>query len=650
MNLPPEVHARMRELTTKLVNANNAYYVLSAPTLSDADYDKLSRELANLETATGFSFPESPTRLVGSDLSGSFQKVKHKFPMLSLDNVFSHADVTSFFKSDFNVVVEPKFDGVSLSLEYEAGELKLAKTRGNGEEGEDVTANARTILGIPLKLHAPITSEIRGEVLMRRQQLQRLNVQREAEGETPFANCRNAASGTLKQKSPAEVAKRKLNFVAYQLLGHDLAWADTHVKALHFLKTAGFSTPLSFLQVAPVAVSACMEHVNAIQAMKASIDIDLDGAVIKVNSLQSQEDLGLKTKSPRWGCAYKFPPEEVTTILEAIELTVGKTGQICPNARLKPVQLEGVTVSNASLMNYDEMERIGSPAPGDEVVVVRSAAVIPRVTSVKAKCGKTWSFPTTCPTCTTPLQRDGVHYFCPNHVNCKSQVFARLQHAVAKYALDWDGLGESTLWVLYANGNCRFLSDLLAITDEQADALLKPSAAKKFKIQRETVKKAPLWRQLVALGIEGIGQTSSKELAAKYPSLEALMSTNLAELTELLGPVAAQSVHDYLLFSQEPAKLKALGMEFKADIQAGPLSGKSFVITGTLMAGSREQVAAWLESLGATMKSSVGKTTSYLVVGESPGGNKTEAAAKYGTTTLSEAALYELVGQQPSFA
>jgi DNA ligase (NAD+) len=667
--------SRETDLIAQLAQASHDYYVRNQPTLTDLEFDALLRELQGLEREAGRALPGSPTQRVGSDLVGGFVKVPHLSPMLSLDNTFNVEQVQRHFMAENSpsteIVIEGKIDGASLELRYEKGLLVQAITRGDGTTGDDVTANVRAIRAIPLQLAEPLTLRVRGEIFMRRSVFDALNVERVAAGEEPFANPRNAASGSLKQKSPSEVSRRKLSFFAYW---SNLPETFGQIQMVQKLSDLGLPT----LYDAPLAVSdekasdsartcalsaasmlgsatALSSLLDWLQEIRGELDFDLDGAVIKINDRQKQAELGNKTKSPVWACAFKFPAERVATLLEGIEITVGRTGQITPNARLKPVSLAGTTVSNASLMNADEIARIGNPAPGDIVWVEKSAEIIPRVVGVKTKGGQTWAFPGGC-ICGIELERRGVHYFC-NNPACEEKVFQQMKHALAKPALDWDGMGEAQVRLLIRSGQelrerALKLSDLFTL-DPQALGF-KPAAVKKFLVERERVKTAPLWRKLCALGIESIGQTASKELASTYGSLDKIIDALLAdadgqpsEIRSLLGPVALKSLA--LFLQAEVAELEALeslGFVFAdPEKKVGPMTGKILVITGTLTSGTRDQVVARIEAAGGLVKNSVGKKTSYLVTGEQPGGTKTTDAQKHGVPVLTEEQLYGLLGE-----
>ena len=621
-----------------------AYYVRHAPLVSDAEFDELVRQLATMETTLGIDDPTSPTKAVGSDLAPGFQKVRHSTPMLSLDNIFTTEEIQKFFKENILLIAEPKIDGLSLELRYDKGCLQQAVTRGNGTEGDDVTAQARTINSIPKTIAAKYPLRVRGEVYMKRSVFAELNTQREKDGEDLFKNPRNAASGSLKQRDPAETAKRRLDFLAYWADGMTNLPPQEDSEVITRLIELGFTVPAIVFRYTNEAHFAVAE----IKRLGEELDYDLDGCVLKINSLRLREELGTGTHSPKWAVAYKFPPERKITRLLDIIVTVGRTGQLCPNSVLAPVDLSGATVTAASLMNADEMVRIGSPAIGDDVYIEKAGEIVPRCMGIAKRNGGTpWVFPTHCPSCNTPLVRDGVHWFCPNHALCPAQIEGALIHATGKTALDWDGCGPATIQALIKGAMATRLVSLFLVQAATVRGVLKGAAAAKFLAERERVKTAPLWRKLHALGIEGLGSTFSKELAQRYGSLENII-THSTELTNLLGPVHAQAL---LLGLQDMAQdldtLEECGFIFadSKDTANKPLAGMTFVITGTLVSGGRDQVAAKIEAKGGLVKNSVSKNTSYLVSGEAGGQAKAAAAQKHGIKVIDEAALYVLMGE-----
>jgi DNA ligase (NAD+) len=632
------------KLRKQVEDARKAYYVHSASTITDFEYDALARRLAAMEAELGIDDPTSPTRDVGSDLAPGFQKVRHATPMLSLDNIFTEAEILQFFKDpDLLVIEEPKIDGLSLDLSYVNGQFAQAVTRGNGREGDDVTEQARTIESIPQTLTLPLTFHVRGECYMRRSVFARLNEERAAAGDDLLKTARNAASGSLKQKDPAETAKRRLDFLAYWASSTNGLTSDSGAVAR--LQALGFDVP-SWITV-PAAKA--FQHIQTFDKARDRLDYDTDGVVLKVDDLKLRGELGEGTHAPKWAVAFKFPPERKATLLRGIVATVGKTGQVCPNAVLAPVVLGGATVTAASLMNQDEMERIGSPAVGDDVWVERSGEVIPRVVGIAKKAMPDrlpWTFPADCPSCGAPLQRNGVHWFCINREHCPAQIEGNLIHATGKTCLDWDGCGEATIRALFEGAGVARLVDLFRLPNAAVLSCLKGAAAAKFLAERERVKKAPLWRKLHACGFDGVGSTISKELAQRYGSMRNIAS-HFKEITFLYGPVRTRGLMVGMAdMADDLTELETLG--FTLEDEAGTdktLAGLSFVITGTLVSGGRDQVAAKIEAKGGLVKNSVTKTTSYLVVGEAPGQNKKLAAEKHGVKIIDETELYRLMGE-----
>jgi DNA ligase (NAD+) len=649
------VKRRIIQLRRELNEHSYSYHVLNAPTVTDAEYDKLFMELVDLENHN----PElrdvnSPTARVGFPSPSSFQKVKHRSKMLSLDNAFSAADVLKFFEKGEIVAVEPKIDGFSLELTYEKGALVQAATRGDGMTGDDVTANVRTIKTVPLTLAEPLSVRIRGEVYMTFSTFNRLNMELAAEGEDLFANTRNAASGTIKLKDPTAVAKRSLNFVAYAT-PDEITGVDTQEKLTEWLWSMGFASvttlPVSeSVEIPPltIEIKGKLEAEDMIERMdryRMQLDLATDGLVLKINDLAKQRELGEGTRSPKWAVAYKFPPERKSTTLKAIALTVGRTGKITPVAELEPLSLAGTVVTYASLCNADEIGRLNCNVT-DEVWVEKSAEIIPKVMGVSHKHTRhPWKMPTTCPCCDKVLVRaEGmVDYYCPNR-DCDEQVFARLRHALGKACLDVDGCGDVTVKELMAHG-IRSLSDFFAAPDFD---FMKPAARKKILDSREKAKHATLWRKLHALSIDGFGRTVCQEVAARWNALYAMVD-DMPELEKFLRESDYKAFIEFMSRpenEEELNRLDALGVTFENDTKsAGPLTGKFFVITGTLMSGKRDDVIRRIEEAGGTVKSSVTKTVHYLVAGDDCGRTKTEAALKNGTIVITEEQLYQLMGK-----
>jgi DNA ligase (NAD+) len=648
-----DTKARILELRQILNEHNFLYHVVNAPKISDAEYDKLFQELVQLEKLhPELADVNSPTARIGHASPNSFKKVKHRSKMLSLDNTFSGAEVIKFLGKGEEVHIEPKIDGCSLELIYEKGKLVSAATRGDGTSGDDVTANVRTIYTVPLELTEPVDLRVRGEVYMTFTVFNKLNQELAATGEDLLANPRNAAAGAIKLKDPYEVSKRQLSFVAYAS-PDAIKGVDTQEKLVEHLQTLGFIsiTCLPTIQDMElpdfVAVLESADRtddlIKQMDVYRKQLDFPTDGLVFKINSLAKQRDLGEGTRAPNWATAFKFPPERRPTKLVAITVTVGKTGKLTPNAELAPISLSGTMVTAASLCNQDEVERLGINV-GDEVYVEKSAEIIPKVMGVHKKHSKGhWTMPDKCPCCQHKTVRpEGfVDYFCENP-DCAEQVLARLKHALGKSALDIDGCGEVMCRELMQHG-VRTLSDVFSASELD---FLKPAAKRKFIEGRETAKAQPLWRKIHALGIEGVGRSVSQDIAGRWNALYSVFD-ELEQLHELIGDSLFESWKRWFeRNADEIDKLVALGFHFESDAKtAGPLTGKFFVITGTLVSGRRDEVIKRIEDAGGTVKSSVGKSVHYLVAGADAGRTKTDAAKKVGTTVITEEQLYQLMGK-----
>lgn len=646
-------HARIVELRTTLATYDHAYHVLNSPVVSDAEYDAAYRELVDLEAAhPELDDPNSPTRRIGGIGVSRFQKTRHVWPMLSLSNVFTAEEAFQKLGAGTEIHVEPKIDGLSLKLIYEDGVLVKAITRGDGTYGDDVTANARTIKTIPLKIETKADVQVVGEVYMTAGAFADLNTLMQALGEELFANPRNAAAGSFKLKDPMEVSKRGLSFVAYGMRSEPpMPDVKTQADVTATLEFFGFQSvamlPVtgSCQSVAGVYTTTTVEDlarkIAECDTDRMFLAMETDGLVLKINSLSAQAELGVATKYPKWAWAYKFPPERKPTTLQGVTLQVGRTGKITPVAELQPVVLGGTTVKRASLCNPDEIKRLGVNV-GDSVYVEKSAEIIPKVMGVAEKNTEgVYDMGNECPCCKSPLSRaDGmVDYYCTNR-ECRDQVVARLIHATGKSALDIDGCGEVTVDLFVQHG-IKTLSALMSATDL---SFLKPATRAKIEASREKAKQLPLWRQLHALGIEGLGQTLCREIGARWSSLiEAFDHAD--DLKTLLGPAVYASVIRY--FSQEADEIDRLqdaGLTFEAELVHGALTGKTFVITGEMVSGSRNTVEALIVKHGGMVKGNVSKTTSYLVKGEAAGVQKSERAQKHGIPIIDEASLYAMIG------
>ena len=543
------IEQQILELRERLNHYNYHYYVLSQPLISDFEFDKLLAELQQLEQANPQFFdPNSPTQRVGSDINQNFTQVKHQYPMLSLGNTYNEAEVADFYNrvakalnAPFEIVCELKYDGTSISLIYENGELVRAVTRGDGEKGDDVTANVRTIRTIPLTLnksthqiadspnhHAieiPDKFEIRGEILMPWKVFEDLNKEREAQEEPLFANPRNAASGTLKLQNASEVAKRKLDAYLYYMLGEKLP-ADTHSGCLQAASAFGFkiSDAVKVCKTLPEV----MDYIKYWDKERKNLPVATDGIVLKVNSLTQQKNLGYTAKSPRWAIAYKFQAERALTTLQSVSYQVGRTGAITPVANLDPVQLSGTVVKRASLHNADIIEGLDLYI-GDKVYVEKGGEIIPKITGVEASIRDLFAekvqFITHCPECGTPLVRDegeAAHY-CPNEAHCPPQIKGKMVHFVSRKAMNIDGLGEETIDLLYRNGLARNIADLyrLKLLDLALLERMGEKSALNIVHSIAASKEVPFERVLFALGIRFVGETTAKYLAAHFKNIDA---------------------------------------------------------------------------------------------------------------------------------
>lgn len=647
-------HARIQELTKRINELDYQYYVLGVAGTSDQEYDFLFKELQALErTYPELDSANSPTKRVGGLGVSGFKKIQHARRMLSLDNTYTSSEVLDFFGTQENVVVEPKIDGLSLKVVYKEGALVQAITRGNGQEGDDVTANARTIRTLPLVLSDPVSIEVIGEVYMTHTVFNELNEALETQDEEPFANARNAASGALKLKNPSEVAKRKLSFVVHGCLT-ELPGIMDHYQLIAQLEYLGFQSTLMLPTLEGGRQVTCEYKLSDIAALASFIkeadanrqllNLDTDGLVFKIADLRKQRELGEGTRAPKWAVAYKYPPERKVTSLLGITIQIGKSGRITPVAELKPVALSGTIVRRASLCNQDEIERLGISA-GDDVYVEKSADIIPKVAGLAEKknsMSKHYVFPEKCPCCSTNLVRhEGeVDFYCPNE-DCDEQVFARLRYATGKQALDIDGCGEVMVRELMRHGVHK-LSDLFMIRDLH---FLKPAARTRFLEGREYAKNQPFWRKLMALGVDGLGQVHCQDIAAHWTTLLAALDAS-DKLKQVLGDSVYINFTSYLKeHADELEVLAALGVVFEADeASIGALSGKVFVITGTLVSGSRDEVIRRIEKAGGMVKPSVSKKVHYLVQGADAGRAKTEKAASLAVTVIAEQQLYEMLG------
>jgi len=662
-----DVRERIEWLRKEIRRHEYLYYVLAQPEISDFAFDQLMAELKALEAAhPELVTPDSPTQRVGGAVLDELPQVRHEIPMLSLDNSYNEGELAEWYgrvvralgRKPDHLVAELKIDGVSLSLIYENGVLVRAVTRGNGEVGEEVTTNAKTIPTIPLRLpeELPLV-EVRGEVYMPRPVFLELNRRRREEGEEPFANPRNATAGSIRLLDSRECARRGLRFFAYQIpriQGKELHY---HSEALELLAQWGFATNPGWRRCPDLpCVHAFVEEWGQ---KRKSLAFDIDGVVVKVDNLAEQQALGATSKFPRWAVAYKYPPEGERTRVKNIVVQVGRTGTLTPVAELEPVRLAGTTVTRATLHNADEVARLDVRV-GDTVWVEKGGDVIPKVVAVdisaRPEGAERFSMPERCPVCGTPVVREAgeVAIRCPN-TSCPAVQKARLLHFCSRAGLDIQGLGEQRVEQLLQAG---MLSDPASLWDLDWDRLAAlpgwgEKSAENLKKQLEDARTRPLWRLLVALGIRHVGERAAKLLASRFGSLSALAQARQEELEAIegIGPTIAESVVRF--FASEEGKelvrrLQERGIDPRETPEkpAGPapLSGLSFVITGTL-SRPREQVAALLEAAGAQVSDSVSRKTSYLIVGQNPG-SKLNKAQSLGVPVLDEEQLRRLLSEK----
>ena len=662
--------ARIQALRKELEQHNYNYYVLSAPTISDFEFDEKMRELQELEQAyPAYDDPDSPTHRVGSDLSKEFAKVVHQYPMLSLGNTYSQAEVRDFYEQvsralnePFELVAELKYDGTSISLIYEQGRFVQAVTRGDGVRGDDVTANVKTIRSIPLRLQGadyPARFEIRGEVLLPWAEFDRLNKEREEQEEPLFANPRNAASGTLKQQNPAIVAARKLDAYLYYLLGEQLP-AETHWDNLEAARRWGFKIP----QVMKLChtLQEVFDYIAYWDVERKNLPVATDGIVLKVNSLRQQRNLGFTAKSPRWAIAYKFQAERADTRLNSVSFQVGRTGAITPVANLEPVLLAGTIVKRASLHNADIIEGLDLHL-GDQVYVEKGGEIIPKIVGVNTEArtaglGEKVSFIKACPECGTPLVRpegEAAHY-CPNDVGCAPQIKGRIEHFVTRKAMNIN-IGPETIEDLYEAGLVKDSADLytLRISDLLRLERWAEKSAQNLMESLAASKQVPFERVLYALGIRYVGETVAKRLALSFHSIEALEQASFESLIAVdeIGERIAQSVRAYLADGRNQAIVKRLqeqGLQMRLSEerlanQSDKLKGLTIVISGTFTKHSRDEYKAMIEQHGGKNSGSVSGKTNYILAGENMGPAKLEKAAKLGVRIIHEEEFLSMLNE-----
>lgn len=648
---------RIYFLRNLLNEYNHKYYVENAPVVSDFEFDTLLRELQDLEAAhPEYYDANSPTMRVGSDLSNDFQTVEHAFPMLSLANTYSMAELEEWTQrvekevGEVEYVCELKFDGTAISLTYEHGKLLRAVTRGDGTRGDDVTANVRTIRSVPLTLTGdyPDFFEIRGEIMMPYSSFDRLNAEREKNGEAPFANPRNAAAGTLKQQQSQVVAKRGLDCILYQIAGRDLPF-DSHWENLEAARRWGFK--LSDASRICHGREEVEQFISYWDIERKALPFPTDGVVIKVNRNSDRKILGTTSKVPKWAVAYKFKAEQALTRLLKVTYQVGRTGAITPVANLEPVLLAGTTVKRATLHNADQIKALDI-REGDMVYVEKGGEIIPKITEVELSERNPESRPleyiTHCPECGAELVRyegEAKHY-CPNQSHCRPQILGRIIHFIRRKAMNIESLGEETVELLFENGLIENIADIYSLKAEQIAALPRMGEKSAENIMQSIArsKQVPFHRVLFALGIRFVGETTAKYLAAHFRSLDAVMSASREELIEAeeVGEKIADAIAEY--FADESnrtiiERLRTAGLQFEAEqtLQASAtLEGLNFVISGSFAEHSRDELKALIEAHGGKNLAAVSANTSYLLAGDKIGPSKLQKATKLGVKIISE--------------
>lgn len=663
------IKERIDQLRTDLHRHNYNYYVLNTPEISDKEFDDMMRELQDLEKEhPEYQDENSPTMRVGSDLNKNFTQVTHKYPMLSLGNTYSENEVTDFYdrvkkalNEDFEICCELKYDGTSISLTYENGKLVRAVTRGDGEKGDNVTDNVKTIRTIPLVLHGnnyPEHFEIRGEILMPWEVFEELNREKEAREEPLFANPRNAASGTLKLQNSAIVASRKLDAYLYYLLGEELP-CDGHYENLQ--TAAGWGFKISEHTKKTHSLEEVFEYIRYWDTERKNLPVATDGIVLKVNSMRQQKSLGFTAKSPRWAIAYKFQAERALTRLNRVTYQVGRTGAITPVANLDPVQLSGTIVKRASLHNADIIEGLDLHI-GDMVYVEKGGEIIPKITGVDKDArgmliGEKVKFITHCPECGSKLVRyegEAAHY-CPNETACPPQIKGKIEHFISRKAMNIDGLGPETVDTFYRLGLIKDTADLYQLTAEDIknlDRMGEKSAENIIKGIKAS-KEVPFERVLFALGIRFVGETVAKKIAKSFNNIEELENADLEKLTSIdeIGEKIAQSI---LIYFSSPLnvnlieRLKSAGLQLyrkEEDLNeyTDKLAGQSIVISGVFTHHSRDEYKDLIEKNGGKNVGSISTKTSFILAGENMGPSKLEKAHKLGIKIISEDEFLTLI-------
>ncbi len=661
------IKQQITTLRNELREHNYNYYVLDNPSISDFEFDQKLKQLQELEKAhPEFYDANSPTLRVGGEITKNFETVPHTYRMYSLDNSYSKEDLEDWEKRIEKTVdgkveftCELKYDGASISLTYENGKLKKAVTRGDGFQGDDVTANVKTIRSIPLQLKGdyPPLFDIRGEIVLPFEGFAKMNAERVEAGEEPYRNPRNTASGSLKLQDSAEVAKRPLDCLLYSIVGEKLP-IKTQFESLEKARQWGFKVP----EAAKLAknLDEVLEFVNYWDVHRHELPYETDGVVVKVNNLQQQEELGYTAKSPRWAMAYKFKAEQVSTVLNQITYQVGRTGAITPVANLEPVELAGTIVKRASLHNADQIAKLDI-REGDTVFVEKGGEIIPKIIGVDFTQRDPSSSPTEyitdCPECGTTLVRnDGeAQHYCPNTEGCPPQIIGRIQHFISRKAMDIEGLGGETVALLVNNGLINNYADLYLLKEEQIiplERMAQKSAENMIK-GIEASKEIPFERVLFALGIRYVGETVAKKLAKHYKTIDALRNASEEELTTVdeIGERIAQSVVSFFASEENIAiieRLKSYGVQLEISAeklanQTDTLKGNTFVVSGVFTKVSRDELKKLIEDNGGKVSSSISSKTNYVVAGDNMGPSKKTKAESLGVAIISEDDFLQMI-------
>lgn len=666
-----DAQKRIKELTNLLNHYNYQYYIENTSEVSDFEFDQLLKELQGLENEyPAFASENSPTKRVGGDITKKFETVRHQYPMLSLSNSYSEEEIIEWenrikklISGEVNYVCELKYDGVAIGIRYENGEFVQAVTRGDGTQGEDVSANVKTIRSIPLKLKGdyPSRFEIRGEIIFPFEAFNALNKEREENNEELFANPRNTASGTLKLQDSSVVAKRKLDCFLYAVYSEENV-SEGHYESVLKAKTWGFKvpTPENNYLLKTNSIEGIMEFIHYWDEHRKDLPFEIDGIVIKVDSFEQQEELGSTAKSPRWAIAYKFKTEQASALLEKVTYQVGRTGAITPVANLSPVSLGGTTVRRASLHNADQMA-ILDLHEGDTVYVEKGGEIIPKIVGVNTENRKNDALPIefirNCPECDAELIRyegEAQHY-CPNETGCPPQITGKIIHFISRKAMDIDGIGTETVEQLYRAGYIHNVADLFDLTFEQISGLerMGEKSANNLLQGLEKAKEVPFERVLFALGIRYVGETVAKKITHALKNIDKIINASYDDLVNIdeVGERVALSIIQY--FQKEDnvnivRRLKNVGLQFESEekqLDSSILEGKSIVVSGVFHTVSRNELKALIEANGGKNVGSISSKTSFVVAGENMGPSKLEKANSLGIEILNEEQFLKMIGK-----